>query len=233
MSVRGALITFTVVAALGLAALLGAAAADQRSSAFSLDVSPDEPIATLSPGDQVCQGPFAATASFGSVTAWVSPFGNVGASLRMLVRSVSGATLATGQSPAGYHQLATARTFRLDATVAAGRRISVCLRSAGPEQVAVLGAGARDATQLANVGRLRPTGRSPAAAIALVFTRRHPRSLLSLFPTIFRRAAVFRPPWVGPWTYWVLVAGVLAAFVLGGLAVTRAVRSDTRSDSPS
>ena len=148
----------------------------------------------------------------------------------MLVRSAGGATLATGQTPKGYGTL-EARTFELDRPVGSGRRLSVCLRSAGPERVSLFGAGAGSSVQLANVGRLTSPAGARGEMLALVFTRRHPRSLLSLFPTIFRRAAVFRPSFVGPWTYWVLVAGVLAAFVLGGLAVARAVRADTRSDS--
>lgn len=229
MSVRTTAITVAVVAALGVAALLVAAAADERSSAFSLDVPPDEPVARIGIGQEVCQGPFEAAVSFGSVTAWIQPTGDVGASLQLQVRSAGGATLASGQTAQGYDRL-VARTFALDTPVAAGRRISVCFRSEGPERVALFGAGARSRVQLTEVGSLRPAARSRSgvAAIALVFTRRHPRSLLSLFPTIFKRAAVFRPSWVGPWTFWALVAGVLAAFLLAGVATTRAVRSDSR-----
>jgi hypothetical protein len=231
MSVRATVVTFAVVAVLGVAALLAAAAADRRFSAFSLDVGPDGPIASLSPGQRVCQGPFEAAVGFGSVTAWISANGNVGASIQMRVLSAAGATLATGQIPKGYAGLG-ARTFELDRAVASGRRITVCLRSTGPEAVSLFGAGTTTAIQFAHVGRLAPAGLE-GATLALVFTRRHPRSLLSLFPTIFRRAAVFRPSFVGAWTYWLLVAGVLAAFVLGGLAVARAVRSDAESDSQS
>jgi hypothetical protein len=78
-------------------------------------------------------------------------------------------------------------------------------------------------------GTASGAGRS---ALALLFLREHPRSLLSLVPTIFRRASLFRPGWVGPWTYWLLSAALLGAFGLAGVAVTRAARSDETSHSP-
>jgi hypothetical protein len=36
-------------------------------------------------------------------------------------------------------------------------------------------------------------------------------STLSLIPTIFRRASLFRPSWIGPWLYWLLVAVLAGA----------------------
>jgi 4-amino-4-deoxy-L-arabinose transferase-like glycosyltransferase len=49
------------------------------------------------------------------------------------------------------------------------------------------------------------------------------RSLVSQIPTIFERATLFRPPWVGRWTYWLLLGLVLpAAFALGLFLLIRA-----------
>jgi hypothetical protein len=55
-------------------------------------------------------------------------------------------------------------------------------------------------------------------------------TLISLLPDIARRAALFRPGWVGPWTYWVLVGllapllGYLGLRLLAGAAVGRRSR---------
>jgi len=49
------------------------------------------------------------------------------------------------------------------------------------------------------------------------------RSIASQLPTIFERATLFRPPWVGPWTYWLLLGLVLPlAFALGLFLLIRA-----------
>jgi 4-amino-4-deoxy-L-arabinose transferase-like glycosyltransferase len=49
------------------------------------------------------------------------------------------------------------------------------------------------------------------------------RSLVSQIPTMFERATLFRPPWVGRWTYWLLLGLVLpAAFALALVLLIRA-----------
>lgn len=209
MSLRTGVITCTAVTTLGVAALLAGAATDQRWSAFSLDVPPAGPVAALSSGQQVCQGPFDAAVSFGSVRAWIAPIAAPGASLQLRVRSVSGATLATGRSVRS-HGKSVAPTINLNATVPARTQISVCISSGGPARVTLLGAGSE---------------------FALLFLRPHPESLLSLLPTVFRRAALFRPTWVGSWTFWLLSAGLISCFCLGVIAVAQAVRSDVSDPS--
>jgi len=198
------MIVFAAVAVAGVGALLAAAAADQRWTAFSADVPPSQPVTALSPGQQFCQGPLKAIVGFGSVRAWVSPNAPPGAALQLRVRSLSGATIASGRIPAGYGHFFDP-TFNLGVPVRGSRRVYVCLRSAGPEPVTLLGANRR---------------------LAFLFLRRQPQSLLSLLPTVFKRAALFRPGWVGPWTFWLLLIGLIAAFVLGGIAVAQAASSD-------
>jgi hypothetical protein len=207
VSARPTLITCAVVAALGVAALLAGAAGNERWTAFSLDVPPSGPAAILRSGEQVCAGGLEAKAGFGSVRAWVTPLAAPGASLSMRVRAAAGATLASARIAQGYGT-PIAPTFRLTRIVPAGRVVSVCIRSGGPKRVAVLGF---------------------QSSIALLFLRRHPESLLSLLPTVFARAALFRPAWVGPWTFWLLLGGLLAGLVVGAIAVLGAVRSDARA----
>ena len=56
-----------------------------------------------------------------------------------------------------------------------------------------------------------------------------PPTLLSDIPTVFERAALFRPGWVGVWTFWLLAAALLGAFPLAALALTRAIDADGRA----
>ena len=198
------LITFAVVAVTGIAALLASAGAEQRWAAFSPKIPTDGPAATVSAGRQVCDGPMRSTVAFGSVRAWLSPGSTPAASLSMRVRSAAGAIVAIGR-PSPATASSAAPTFNLTAPVRAGQAISVCIRGDGPNPVTLLGS---------------------KGMVSLLFLRPHPQSLLSLVPTIFRRAALFRPSWVGPWTYWLLLAAVLAAFVAGGFAVAAAIRAD-------
>ena len=54
-----------------------------------------------------------------------------------------------------------------------------------------------------------------------------PRSVASQLPVIFERAALFRPGWVGPWTFWALALVVgLGVPALLARALAAAVRDD-------
>ena len=119
MSARTTLITFSLLAVLGLAGLLVSATEPRPSTAFSLDVPPNVAVAILGSHQPVCQGPIETTASFGSVIAWISP-GPVpgpstappGPAVDMYVNSASGRRLAAGRLAGGYTQ-ETAANFAL------------------------------------------------------------------------------------------------------------------------
>ena len=67
------------------------------------------------------------------------------------------------------------------------------------------------------------------ADIGLELNRRDNRPLLALLPDAFERASLFRPGWVGAWTYWLLlVALVIAVPVL----LSRALVSASEEDDP-
>jgi hypothetical protein len=230
VSARRGVLAVALVAVLGIAGLLLAAGKDGRSTAFSLDIPPAGPVSALYTGQAICQGPFTAPAAFGFVTPWISPLqatgvaqqGSVaGAAIALTVRdAATNERLATGTVAAGY-VAPIAPSVALTRTVPSGRRIRVCLRSRGPGPVELLGAVPANAVIAGDDGTA-----SSDASIALLFLRPHPRSLLSLVPTVFGRASLFRPGWVGPWTYWALSAALLVAFALAGVAVTVALRSD-------
>ena len=224
MSPRAALIAFGSVVAAGLIALLIAAGGDQRASAFSLDVPNATPITILGPSETACQGPFDTLVAFKGVRAWLAPAGL--AVLDVVVRDQSGRRVARGviqTQPA----LGEVSTSTLDATIRSGTRVSVCLHNRGPSNVGVIGS-----TATASSGPMRVGSKPTADAIALVLLRPRPRTLLSLVPTIFARAALFKASWVGSWTFWGLCAALLGAFALTGVAVAQAVRDEVSRDDP-
>ncbi len=217
------------MAALGLALLLLAGATDGRSTSFSLDVPNVVDAAILNPGQEACERPVVTTSSFGGLRAWAQAGIATGAALGVSVRDAEderviarGRLAVTSVTPGAY-------TATLSSTVPSGRRVAVCLRSEGPSRVALLGS-----TPVTGSVGLTAAGKREPLELSLVFERAKPRSLLSLVPTIFDRAALFRPSWVGAWTFWVLAFALLAAVVLGGAAVSRAARADgLGQDDPS
>ena len=232
MRVRAGVLAVALVAVVGVAALLLAAGSDERSTAFSLDIPPSVAVTVAHKGETTCQGPISVPAAFRFVRPWISPSdasGRIpqhpilGATFDLTVRDVATNTpLARGQIAEGYVR-PIAPTVALDRTIPPGRRIQVCLRSGGPGTVDLMGAPLPNRALVEDDGRASSSRQS---AIALLFLRPHPKSALSLVPTIFGRASLFRPSWVGPWAYWLLTAAFLSTFGLAGLAAARAVRAD-------
>lgn len=226
MSVRASVATFAAMAAVGLIALLIVASSDERTTAFSLDIPPEEPIAYLAPHQHACQGPLRPPASFQGVRAYLSPAASP--ALPVTIRDRAGETVARGDMPtrAG---VAGLYASRLTTPVAAHGPVEVCFTNPGPGVVAVLGASATATSGVLHVG-----SGATRVAMVLVFQRPHPETLLSLIPTLFSRAALFKASWVGAWTFWALCALVLAGFVLAGGAVALAAADqDPESGSSS
>jgi hypothetical protein len=55
--------------------------------------------------------------------------------------------------------------------------------------------------------------------------------MLALVPDAFERAALFRPAWVGAWTFWVLLGLVVAGMPLLLMAAYRSAVIDSTSAS--
>jgi hypothetical protein len=236
--VRAGVLAVAVVAVLGIAALLVAAGRDERSTAFSLDIPPSVAVTVVQKGQATCQGPITVPAAFRFVRPWISPSdaaGRIptapvpGSAIDLTVHdAATNAVLASGSIGAQY-TTPISPIVALDRSVSSGRRIRVCLRSRGPGTVDLMGAPLPNVALVGDDGTASSAGQ---AALALLFLRPHSTSLLSLVPTIFARASLFRPGWVGAWTYWLLSAAFLGTFVLAAVAVTRAARSDEANDPP-
>lgn len=201
---RLGLLTFLALALAAGVGLALEAAADERDLAFTLGLVPFQVAAKISPGQEACQVPLVVEERFAAIRFQVTgsrwPGGSVAASVRTVPE---GRVLARGRVRGATRN--DEPTVTLDREVREDARVAVCLRNTGPRRLTLHGrAGA------AKLGsRVEVDGAPKRADLTLVFLRAEPRSALSLVPEMFRRAALFRPAWVGPWTFWLLLVVVL------------------------
>ena len=188
----------------GLIALALVAERDDRQLAFTTGVVPSIPAAELRSGETVCQSPISVPEGFDRVSLQAGAPGSLGQPLTVSVLSAEGGRrLGRGRVPGGYFGPSEQPTTVGD--IAAGQKISVCVRNAGARKVALYGNAGSAALPSAAVQR----GRALDTDITLVFLTRERRSMLSLVPEVFERASLFRPGWVGPWLFWALSAAAL------------------------
>jgi hypothetical protein len=220
-SLRLALIAFAVVIIIGGAGLVLAGAHDQRRTAFPGDVPTTRTVATLGPGQTVCQAPIPASSAFSGVELFL-PAPTPGARLAATVFDTrTRRALAHGQMT-----IATGTatpSVRLAPAVSAGTSAELCLTDRSAVPVALSGN-----TPTSISGGLLVHGKPSGAAFSLVLLQPHPTSLLGALPTMFSRASLFRPTWVGSWTFWLLLALIVAALPIAGAALVTAIRADQR-----
>jgi hypothetical protein len=214
-----ALLGFAVALAVGVAVVLWRAGADERSVAFSLGAPPVKPVDVLDPGQEVCQTNFTIPTRVDGVSFEAGANRRPGMPLEVTVRDDRGRALATRHVRGGYPEHASVGV-RLP-PIAAGRTISLCIRNRGRAPGYAFGD-----PQVPGTGTVAG-GRTSETDIALRFLRERPRSALSLVPTMFRRASLFRFGFVGAWTFWFMTAVIaLAVPLLCALALARAARDD-------
>lgn len=215
-----ALSGFVLISVIGLGGLLLAAAVDRRPVAFSLNEQLIRPLATITRGQSACEGPIAAQSAFAGIRAFIGTDPPSGGTLTLLVRSPAGATLSARDISARGGN--STYTVGLGRTIAAGATVDVCLRNSGSFRAAFFGAARADRHVTLTIAGRRTTDEA-----SLLFLTPHPPTLLGDLPTLFARAALFRPGWVGVWTFWLLLAGLLVAFVLVGRALVSAAAADS------
>jgi hypothetical protein len=200
------------VAVLGALALLAAAALDDRERAFTAGLPPVRVVAELPPGDTVCHEGIDVPAAFSRVRLATASFGRMGPALSV---SAGG---GRGTVPAGYPDNST---IEVDVgEQPEGGRIDVCVTNDGDHRVALFGSPPDTPAD-----RLGDPERTPE--LGLTFVREESRSMLGLVPEAFERAALFRPDWVGAWTFWVLLGLVLAGLPLLLAAAYRSAVTDS------
>jgi hypothetical protein len=202
----------------GLLAVLAAAALDERERAFTVGLPPVRVAAELAPGDRACRANIDVPAAFSRVRLATASFRQTGPALTVTAGS------ARGTVPAGYPDNSTVEV-RLG-EVAEGGRIDVCVTNEGDHRVALYGSPPDTPPDSLGDPNLAPE-------LGVTFVREEPKSMLALVPEAFDRAALFRPAWVGAWTFWVLLGVVAAAVPALLVAAYRSAVTDSISDPAS
>ncbi len=204
------------VAVIAIVALLVSASRSVTARTFALGVQSSGQVAVLHPGARTCEGPVSGSDGSNSIGIWGGAIGGPATMTITALDQSSGKTLASGTLRAIAAEGRWAA--RLDDVIAANRPVRICLR----EDTGTF--------TLSGAAAVRPnvvmSGRPAGLEYSLVMLSESRHSLLAWLPTAFSRASLWRPSWVGSWTFWVLAAGLLATFGLGLLAVASAAEDD-------
>jgi len=215
-------LTLVAVVALGLVVLLVVGLTDRRDEAFTLGVRPGGVAAELRSGDRACQERIDVPEDFSSVELQLGTYRRPGSPLELTVQdaTAAGAELGRGSLHAGYPDVSRAQIGVGE--IDAGRQIAVCVENRGTRKVAIYG----NAGIAAPFSTLRVRRRTVDADLTLVFHRSGERSLVAELPDAFAHAELFKAPWVGAWTFWLLGLGVVALVPLVLVLAVRALRRD-------
>jgi hypothetical protein len=212
------------VAIAAIVALLVAAMQPTAVRTYALDAPNQYQVALLQPSSRVCEGPIAGQEPFHSLGIWGSA---VTKHATLAVEALDASTnrpLSTGQLAA--FPLEGEWQIRLAREVTAHLPVRICLTAvAGTFTLVGSPAVHPDVVMTGKVtGRASPQPNDEEFSLVLVSDSH--RSLLSSLPLAFSRASLWRPSWVGSWTFWVLAAALMATFGLAVLAVVRAAATD-------
>jgi hypothetical protein len=210
---------FAIVACVGVMTLLVLGFGGRRSRAFALGAPNQQTVAVLPPHGRACEGPITPAQSLAAVRTWGASV-DAPSAIGVLLTSGSGSVLASGR--VGLTSTPSAYTATLGRTVSPAQALTVCLIDQGRAPISLLGSPSVDAAV-----RMTVQGRPSPLQFSLVALRPD-RPLLSLLPTAFSRAALFRPGGVGSWTFWLLLAAVLLTVPIAGSAISAAARADER-----
>ena len=100
----------------------------------------------------------------------------------------------------------------------------LCFTNAGTRALSL---GATTESRTASRTTTTVDGKPTPADPTIQLLRREPRSFAALLPTLFERAATFKPGFAGPWLFWALAALLVIGLPLGA-AVALAVEPRKR-----
>lgn len=213
---RARAIVLGAVALLAVLALVLPALHDLAVRAYALDIPDALPVATLHRGQQACEGQVTSDHRYRAAGVWASSKGGP-ATFSVSVQTVAHHVLAAGAATVGPAQ--TESVVALDRVVTPHRPVVVCVTER-------TGTGVLWGSP-PTVPGVTATGVTPTDEFSLVLvTDPGDGSLLHWLPTAFARASLWRPSWVGGWTFWVLAVALLGSFGLGVLTVLRAADAD-------
>jgi hypothetical protein len=209
-----------VCAALAVAAVAGLLVAGSRSlmvRQFDLRVPNQDAVAVLHPSQTVCQGPIASPGQTSGVGIW----GGSALGVAVVGIDVRDARtqmhLASGQIEATASQGYVAKLSR---PLPPDRPLTICVT--GILNTFVLAGGPAAAPHVTMTGPKR------GLQFSLALEKRS--SILGALSTAFSRASLWRPSWVGSWTFWLLAFALLGTFGLAVVTVVSADSDDPRGD---
>jgi hypothetical protein len=218
MTRRRAWQPFAVIASIALVSLLASGLRGGMIRAFALGVPDSKTVAVAGPRGQVCEGPVRSQEAFQSIV--LSAHYVSGKPLvRIWAGSVGHSKLISAglvePSPPGVQGPYIAM---LSTAVDRGVSVDVCVLDARGEFTL-------QGSQPGYGGAVISAAR-PRLAFSLVLFEPGKHSFLGSLSLAFSRASLFRPSWVGPWTFWVLLVALLATVPLGAVAISAAIHSE-------
>ncbi len=218
MTIRRVWLSCAGLAMIALVALLFAASRDVMVREFSNRAADEQSVALLRPPQRVCEGPVASPAQTRAVGIWGGSVIGV-ARLTVAVEDAgTGSRVASGKIDA---TKPTEYIARLTNPVPGGQPLRICLMG-NLNTFSLLGSPATDPNAAMSGGKA-------GMQFSLALLNDKP-SLLSSLPTAFSRASLWRPSWLGSWTFWVLAVALLGTFGLGVAAVASAASADDEHD---
>jgi hypothetical protein len=181
---------------------------------FALRVQDSTSIGGISGGRVACEGPIRSPTAARGVGIFGAPNTSRPTTLSATVRTDGDRILATGHSTASSND--TQQQIPLDRQLPANRPVRICIR-ATPGSFSLLGGAAQ-------APGVSASGVAAATQFSLVLTR--PATFFDGLQTAFSRAAIFRPDWIGAWTFWLLLAVLACALAVAAIAVIAATRED-------
>ncbi len=234
-----------------VAALVFMASSSRTRQVQTLGVLPLGPVADLRAGQQLCEAPVGLDGDVDAITFNPATRAQSSPAMTVTVRADGDRhVLGRGVLRAGFDP-AVAQTVNFG-RVHGGQLVALCFRNDGPARMSLFGdqltgsltctpSGRTAGVSCQQTGGIRPTlttasasvdGRPPLPGdIAADLLREQPRSLLQRVPALIAGASVFRPGFVGPALWWVLLAGWLLLLPLGvAYAAAAATRGTSAGD---
>jgi hypothetical protein len=218
MTRQRAWVPFTLFALLALLALFVSGLHRGTIRAFALGVPSAKTVAVAGPGRQVCEGPIRSQEAFQSVV--------------LSGRYVSGKPLVRiwGAGPS-HPELISAGPVEASGTGVRGpylAMLSTAVDRGVSVKVCVVDAGGELELQgyKPGYGGAAIAGSKRPLAFSVVLMEPGKHSFLSSLSLAFSRASLFRPSWVGRWTFWALLIALLGVVPIGAVAISAAIRSE-------
>lgn len=229
---RESRIAFGVLVTIALVSAITLAAGDRRRLVQSTGAIITRPIASLAPGQRACQRPLVALDEISAVRFNPAAPGPT-AILVEVSDARDGRVIARSRIPQGFDQQVTAM---LDRRVPRGRSFALCFRNRGPSGLDIYGDDGvtsqcvlapssipcryRLPHPISSTSALYIDGRRSPGTIAATFLRTEPVSVLASAGEAFQRASTFRPAFVSPALWWIVLVALLVgapAAILWGL----------------